>query len=167
MVDPKIGETVYDPVCGSAGFLCEAFVYMKDKIKSVKDHETLQKNTFYGNEKKGLPYIIATMNMIFHGVAAPNITHTNTLAINLASIQESDRKDVILANPPFGGNERGEVLQNFEIRTSETAYMFMHTLREANLVKPKRQGKIIYYSLADEHVKSILECGFEHILELK
>lgn len=125
VVDPKIGETVYDPACGSAGFLCEAFIYMKEKIKSVQDHETLQKNTFYGTEKKGLPYIIATMNMIFHGVSAPNITHGNTLAINLATIQESDRKDVILANPPFGGNERGEVLQNFEIRTGETAYMFM------------------------------------------
>ena len=66
VVDPKIGETVYDPACGSAGFLCEAFLYMKDKIKSVKDHEILQKSTFYGKEKKGLPYIIATMNMIFH-----------------------------------------------------------------------------------------------------
>jgi type I restriction enzyme M protein len=98
---------------------------MKDKIKSVKDHEILQKETFYGKEKKGLPYIIATMNMIFHGVSAPNITHGNTLAMNLSQIQESDRKNVILANPPFGGNERGEVLQNFEIRTSETAYMFM------------------------------------------
>ena len=125
VVDPKIGETVYDPACGSAGFLCEAFLYMKDKIKSVKDHEILQKDTFYGKEKKGLPYIIATMNMIFHGVSAPNITHGNTLAMNLSQIQESDRKNVILANPPFGGNERGEVLQNFEIRTSETAYMFM------------------------------------------
>lgn len=125
MVAPKIGETVYDPACGSAGFLCEAFLYMKEKIKSVKDHDTLQKDTFFGKEKKGLPYIIATMNMIFHGVSAPNITHGNTLATNLATIQESDRKNVILANPPFGGNERGEVLQNFEIRTSETAYMFM------------------------------------------
>jgi len=125
VVDPKIGETVYDPACGSAGFLCEAFLYMKDKIKSVKDHEILQKSTFYGKEKKGLPYIIANMNMIFHGVSAPNITHGNTLAMNLSQIQESDRKNVILANPPFGGNERGEVLQNFEIRTAETAYMFM------------------------------------------
>ena len=98
---------------------------MKDKIKSVSDHETLQKKTFFGKEKKGLPYIIATMNMIFHGVSAPNITHGNTLAMNLSQIQESDRKNVILANPPFGGNERGEVLQNFEIHTSETAYMFM------------------------------------------
>lgn len=125
VVDPKIGETVYDPACGSAGFLCEAYSYMKDSIKSTSDNTTLQKNTFYGIEKKGLPYIIATMNMIFHGVAAPNITHGNTLAIKLTDIQERDRKNVILANPPFGGNERGEVLQNFDIRTGETAYMFM------------------------------------------
>ena len=125
VVDPKIGETVYDPACGSAGFLCEAFAYMEKKIKSVNDNKVLQEKTFYGKEKKPLPYIIATMNMIFHGVAAPNIIRGNTLAENMAQIQEKDRKDVILANPPFGGSERGEVLQNFDLRTSETAYMFM------------------------------------------
>lgn len=129
VVDPQIGETVYDPACGSAGFLCEAYEYMLEKVKDGKQgaqaFDILQNNTFYGREKKPLPYIIATMNMIFHGVAAPNITKGNTLAINLTQIQESDRKNVILANPPFGGNERGEVLQNFEIRSSETAYMFM------------------------------------------
>lgn len=125
VVDPKIGETVYDPACGSAGFLCEAFAYMEKKIKSVNDNKVLQEKTFYGKEKKPLPYIIATMNMIFHGVAAPNIIRGNTLAENMAQVQEKDRKDVILANPPFGGSERGEVLQNFDLRTSETAYMFM------------------------------------------
>lgn len=125
VVDPQIGETVYDPACGSAGFLCEAFNYMEEKIGSTIDNDILQHSTFFGIEKKPLPYIIATMNMIFHGVSAPNIIKANTLAINLTQIQEKDRKNVILANPPFGGNERGEVLQNFEIRSSETAYMFM------------------------------------------
>ncbi|MBO4598406.1 MAG: SAM-dependent DNA methyltransferase [Bacteroidaceae bacterium] len=125
VVNPRIGETVYDPACGSAGFLCEAFSYMQEQVKSVADSDALQKSTFFGKEKKGLPYIIATMNMIFHGVAAPNIIRGNTLAENLATIQQRDRKDVILANPPFGGSERNEVLQNFDIRTSETAYMFM------------------------------------------
>ena len=125
VVDPKIGETVYDPACGSAGFLCEAFAYMSEKVKSTKDSKTLQEQTFFGKEKKPLPYIIATMNMIFHGVAAPNIIRGNTLAENMSQVQEKDRKDVILANPPFGGSERGEVLQNFDLRTSETAYMFM------------------------------------------
>lgn len=125
IVNPRIGETVYDPACGSAGFLCEAFMYMYKQIKSVADGDTLQQSTFYGKEKKGLPYIIAIMNMIFHGVAAPNIIHGNTLAENLTNIQQKDRKDVILANPPFGGKERAEVKQNFDIPTSETAYMFM------------------------------------------
>ena len=125
VVNPRIGETVYDPACGSAGFLCEAYNYMSEQQKSVADFETLQKSTFFGKEKKGLPYIIATMNMIFHGVQAPNIIRGNTLAENMAQVQEKDRKDVILANPPFGGSERGEVLQNFDLRTSETAYMFM------------------------------------------
>lgn len=125
VVDPQIGETVYDPACGSAGFLCEAFTYMNQKVKSTADNKTLQEDTFFGKEKKPLPYIIATMNMIFHGVAAPNIIRGNTLAENLSQIQEKDRKNVILANPPFGGSERGEVKQNFDINTSEIAYMFM------------------------------------------
>ena len=125
VVNPRIGETVYDPACGSAGFLCEAFTYMDKQKKSTNDNKILQERTFFGKEKKPLPYIIATMNMIFHGVAAPNIIRGNTLAENLSQIQEKDRKDVILANPPFGGSERGEVLQNFDLRTSETAYMFM------------------------------------------
>lgn len=125
VVDPRIGETVYDPACGSAGFLCEAFNYMQHQVKSTDDAQQLQNGTFYGKEKKPLPYIIATMNMIFHGVAAPNIIRGNTLAENLSQVQEKDRKKVILANPPFGGSERGEVLQNFDLRTSETAYMFM------------------------------------------
>lgn len=125
VVNPRIGETVYDPACGSAGFLCEAFNYMQQQIQSTSDSDILQKHTFFGKEKKGLPYIIATMNMIFHGVAAPNIIHGNTLTENLSSIQERDRKHVIFANPPFGGSERAEVKQNFDIETSETAYMFM------------------------------------------
>ena len=125
VTDPKIGETVYDPACGSAGFLCEAFSYMSQKVKSTADAKTLQEKTFFGKEKKPLPYIIATMNMIFHGVAAPNIIRGNTLAENLSQVQERDRHDVILANPPFGGAERGEVKQNFDIATSETSYMFM------------------------------------------
>lgn len=125
VVDPKIGETVYDPACGSAGFLCEAFAYMSEKVGGTQDAKKLQEDTFFGKEKKPLPYIIATMNMIFHGLQAPNIIRGNTLAENLSQIQERDRKNVILANPPFGGSERGEVKQNFDINTSETAYMFM------------------------------------------
>jgi type I restriction enzyme M protein len=90
-----------------------------------EDIETLQTRTFFGKEKKSLAYVIGIMNMILHGVEAPNIIHTNTLAENLADIQEKDRYDVVLANPPFGGKERVEVQQNFPIKTGETASLFL------------------------------------------
>ncbi len=126
VVAPTIGETIYDGAVGSAGFLCEAFDYLKSsKSLSTKETEILQKHTFYGKEKKSLAYIIGIMNMILHGVEAPNIIHTNTLAENLADIQEKDRYDVVLANPPFGGKERAEVQQNFPIKTGETASLFL------------------------------------------
>jgi type I restriction enzyme M protein len=125
VVAPKIGDKIYDGACGSAGFLCEAFAYLNKKGLSTKDTVTLQKKTFYGKEKKSLAYIIGIMNMILHGVEAPNIIHANTLAENLADIQEKDRFDVVLANPPFGGKERAEVQQNFPIKTGETASLFM------------------------------------------
>lgn len=126
VVAPKIGDKIYDGACGSAGFLCEAFAYLKNsKSLSTKETEILQKHTFTGKEKKSLAYIIGIMNMIFHGVEAPNIIHTNTLAQNLADIQEKDRYDVVLANPPFGGKERAEVQQNFTIKTGETASLFL------------------------------------------
>ena len=125
VVDPKIGETVYDGACGSAGFLCEAYNYMHQQVHTTADEEKLQKNTFYGKEKKALPYLIAMMNMILHGVQSPNIIKTNTLGENLADVQTKDQFDNILANPPFGGSERKEVQQNFPIKTSETAYLFL------------------------------------------
>lgn len=126
VVAPEIGNKIYDGAVGSAGFLCEAFEYLKhSKSLTTKDVETLQKKTFYGKEKKSLAYIIGTMNMILHGVEAPNIVHTNTLAENLADIQEKDRYDIVLANPPFGGKERAEVQQNFPIKTGETAFLFL------------------------------------------
>ena len=126
VIEPQIGETVYDGAVGSAGFLCEAFEFLKSKKNlSTKDVETLQKKTFYGKEKKSLAYIIGIMNMILHGVDAPNILHTNTLAENISDIQERDRYKIVLANPPFGGRERKEVQQNFPIKTSETAFLFL------------------------------------------
>jgi type I restriction enzyme M protein len=157
VVKPQIGERIYDGACGSAGYLCESFDYLRNKGFSgslpstapsapsgslpstgraregcslpkkltTSQLKTLQERTFYGKEKKSLAYVIAIMNMILHGIEAPNILHTNTLTENLADIQEKDRFDVILANPPFGGKERREVQQNFPIRTGETAFLFL------------------------------------------
>lgn len=126
VINPKLGDKVYDGAVGSAGFLCEAYEYLRSsKELTVKEFETLQRSTFYGKEKKSLAYIIGVMNMILHGVEAPNIIHTNTLGENISDIQEKDKVDIVLANPPFGGSERMEVQQNFPIRTGETAYLFL------------------------------------------
>jgi type I restriction enzyme M protein len=125
-VAPEIGNTIYDGAVGSAGFLCEAFEYLKkSKNLSTTDMTVLQKKTFYGKEKKSLAYVIGIMNMILHGIEAPNIIHTNTLSENISDIEEKDRYDIILANPPFGGKERKEVQQNFPIKTGETAFLFL------------------------------------------
>src|ERR1019366_7998454 len=110
---------------------------------TTKDVKTLQERRFYGKEKKSLAYVIAIMNMILHGIEAPNIIHTNTLTENLADIQEKDRVDVVMANPPFGGKERKEVQQNFPIRTGETAFLFLqHFIKmlklAATLERPTR-----------------------------
>jgi type I restriction enzyme M protein len=126
VINPKIGQTIYDGAAGSAGFLCESFAYLTEsKQLTTSEVATLQKKTFYGKEKKSLAYIIGTMNMILHGIDAPNLIHTNTLGENIADIQEKNRYDIVLANPPFGGKERAEVQQNFPIKTGETAYLFL------------------------------------------
>lgn len=131
VVDPKIGDKIYDGAVGSAGFLCEAYEYLKaGKSLTTTDFETLQRRTFYGKEKKALAYIIGIMNMILHGIETPNIIHTNTLGENIIDIQDRDRYDVVLANPPFGGKERAEVQHNFPIKTGETAFLFLqHFIR--------------------------------------
>tara|TARA_R100000789_G_scaffold99259_1_gene105270 strand:+ start:5274 stop:6740 length:1467 start_codon:yes stop_codon:yes gene_type:complete len=130
VIQPKIGETIYDGAVGSAGFLCEAYDYLRQggrqkKQLSTKDLKTLQESTFYAKEKKSLAYVIAIMNMILHGIETPNVIHTNTLAENLQDIQPSNQHDIVLANPPFGGKERKEVQQNFPIKTGETAFLFL------------------------------------------
>jgi len=100
---PKLGETICDPAVGSAGFLCESFDYLRaqNPQRTTAQDRALQERTFYGKEKKSLAYVIAIMNMILHGIEAPNIIHTNTLAENLADVQEKDRFHIIVANPPL------------------------------------------------------------------
>lgn len=136
VIKPEIGHRIYDGALGSAGFLCEAFDYISAKPHlTTKDLRTLQERTFYGKEKKSLAYVIGIMNMILHGIEAPNVVHTNTLAENISDIQEKDRYDIVMTNPPFGGGERKEVQQNFAIRSGETAYLFLQ-----HFIKSLRAG---------------------------
>ncbi|MGO4999768.1 N-6 DNA methylase [Oceanisphaera sp. W20_SRM_FM3] len=150
VLQPKIGETVYDGAAGSAGFLCEAYDYLRQggrlgiegkKQLSTSDLKTLQEKTFYAKEKKSLAYVIAIMNMILHGIEAPNVMHTNTLAESLQDITPSNQHDIILANPPFGGKERKEVQQNFPIKTGETAFLFMQHFMK--MLKPGGRAAIV------------------------
>jgi type I restriction enzyme M protein len=126
-VKPELGQRIYDGAVGSAGFLCEAYDFLRAEHpkRTTAQEKHLQEKAFTGKEKKSLAYIIAIMNMILHGIEAPSIIHTNTLTENLADIQEKDRYDIVLANPPFGGKERAEVQENFPVRTGETAYLFL------------------------------------------
>jgi type I restriction enzyme M protein len=114
VVAPKIGDRIYDSACGSAGFLVESFDYLKrSKELSPNEFLKLQKETFYGKEIKSLAYIIGVMNMILHGIDAPNIKHTDTLSQNINDIQEKDRVDIILANPPFGAESDAKYSKTF------------------------------------------------------
>ena len=127
VINPKIGETIYDGAVGSAGFLAESFEHIKQsKSLTTTELKKLQTKTFYGVEKKTLAYIIGIMNMILHGIESPNIIHKNTLEDNIQEIQNKDRVNVILANPPFGSqSEQKQIQENFPIKTGETAYLFL------------------------------------------
>ena len=131
VTDPKLRETIYDPAAGSAGFLCEAYDYLKGKATTTDHLQTLQKRTFYGKEQAPLAYVIGLMNMILHGIEAPNYLRTDTLSERVADIQEKDRYDIILANPPFGRNANTQLQQNFPVKSSESAYMFMQHFVES------------------------------------
>lgn len=127
VVAPKIGDTIYDGACGSAGFLVEAYKYLTENQSKLSSSQMaiLQNKTFYGKEIKSLAYIIGIMNMILHGIEAPNIRHMNTLADNINDIQEKDRFDIILANPPFGAKIGTELQQNFPIKSSLSDNLFL------------------------------------------
>ena len=170
-VNPQIGETVYDGAVGSAGFLVEAYKFMIEKRESVEDFNKLQKSTFYGNEKKSFGYIVGLMNMILHGIESPNIVRKNTLKEDSNNIQPKDQHDVVLANPPFGGNEQMEVQQNFTHKTSETAYMFLEHFIKI-LKNDGRAGIIIKDTFLTNDDAALLRkellttCNLELILDL-
>lgn len=124
-VDPRIGETIYDPACGTCGFLIEAHSHIRPGELSTSQLRFLSEETFYGNEKTPLSYVMGVMNMILHGIESPNISKSNTLTRDIRSFEEKDRFDVILANPPFGGKEKEQIQQNFPIRSNATELLFL------------------------------------------
>lgn len=124
-IDPALGKTIYDGAAGTAGFLTESYAYLRDKVKTGAQLQFLKQDTFFAKNKKPEPYLLGTMNMILHGIESPNMVHGNTLTEDIADLQDKDRVDYILANPPFGGTERPEIKKKFPIETSETAFLFL------------------------------------------
>ena len=175
VLDPKVGETIYDPACGSGGFLVEAYKYLLEKTDnpSTEDMEFLQTKTLMGKEKKGLPFIIANMHMIFNGIKSPNIVRTNTLSKNIMEIQEKNRVDIVIANPPFGGKENESVQMNFPIKTSASENMFMQYFIK-NLKQGGRAAIIIkntFLTNDDNATKALrqellTECNLHTVLDM-
>lgn len=141
LVDPQPGETVYDPAQGSAGFLVEAYKHMRIKLGNrilTRDEARLQNETFYGQEKKPLPFLLGCMNMILHGVFSNNLRRRNTLADDVRKFTEKDRYNVVLTNPPFGGTEHASVTANFRYPSKSTSITFLQHI----MAKVKRGGRV-------------------------
>jgi type I restriction enzyme M protein len=139
VTDPKLGETILDPACGTGGFLVEAMSHLEKQCKTVEDRETLQNSSLYGGEAKPLPYLLVQMNLLLHGLEYPRIDPGNSLRFPLREIGDKERVDLILTNPPFGGEEEKGILGNFpeDMQTAETAMLFLQLIMR----KLKRPGQ--------------------------
>ena len=166
-INPKARDTIYDAAAGSCGFLVEAFEHLKSKKNelSTEDWNFIQRDTFWGYEKTSLAYVMGMMNMILHGIESPNLFRGNTLTQNIRDIQEKDRYDIILANPPFGGKEKSQIQQNFPIQSNATELLFlqhfMKTLKsggKAAIVVP--EGVLFQTNSAFRQVKRELLDNF-------
>jgi type I restriction enzyme M protein len=168
-VNPQVGETIYDGAVGSAGFIVEAFEFMttpekKEKF-SASDWEKIQTDTFYGQEKTSLGYVMGMMNMILHGIESPNVYKGNTLTQDIRHFQEKERHNVILANPPFGGKEKAQIQQNFPVETNATEMLFIqHFMKmlklegRASIIIP--EGVLFQSNNAFKRIKQDLLEGF-------
>jgi type I restriction enzyme M protein len=147
VVNPRLGETVLDPACGTGGFLAESFGHLEKQCQTVEDRDVLQKESILGGEAKPLPYLMAQMNLLLHGLESPKIDSGNSLRFPLREIGDKDRVDVVLTNPPFGGEEERGIQNNFPIdkQTSETALLFLQLImrRLRRQPQPGRAGVVV------------------------
>jgi type I restriction enzyme M protein len=139
VMNPQLGETLLDPATGTGGFLVESFLHLKKQCKTVEDERRLQKQTIFGCEPKPLPYLLSQMNLLLHGLESPKIDPGNALAVKITEIGDKDRVDVVLTNPPFGGEEEKGIQVNFpeDKRTAETALLFLQLIMRKLRRQPK------------------------------
>jgi type I restriction enzyme M protein len=144
MTNPHLGETVLDPACGTGGFLVESYLHLESQCKTVEDRTTLQEKSLFGGEAKPLPYLLAQMNLLLHGLEYPRIDPGNSLRFKLSELGHRDRYDTILTNPPFGGEEEPGIQGNFpqNMQTSETALLFLQLIMR-RLRKPNGRAAVV------------------------
>lgn len=146
VINPKLGETVLDPACGTGGFLVEAYLHFESQCNTIEDRQILQNESIFGGEAKPLPYLLAQMNLLLHGLESPKIDPNNSLATPIKEIGDKDRVDIILTNPPFGGEEEKGILGNFpeDKKTAETALLFLQLImRKLRRQPPGRAGVVV------------------------
>ena len=150
VTDPRLGETMLDPASGTGGFIVETFNYLSQQVKTVADRKVLQEKSLFGCEPKTLPFLLCQMNLLLHGLDAPQIDPGNSLRFKLTDIGERDRVDVILTNPPFGGEEEKGIQGNFpeDKQTSETALLFLQLImrklrRSQTASRPARAAVVV------------------------
>ena len=142
VMNPRLGEVILDPACGTGGFLVESFKHLEKQCKTVEDRQILQTQSIFGGEAKSLPYLLAQMNLVLHGLESPKIDPLNSLRFPLREIGDRDRVDIIMTNPPFGGEEERGILGNFpeDKQTSETALLFLQLIMR-KLKRPPKPGR--------------------------
>ncbi|MFP4395333.1 MAG: N-6 DNA methylase, partial [Anaerolineales bacterium] len=147
VTDPRLGELVEDPACGTGGFLVETYEHLNKQVETVENRQTLQQDSIQGGEAKALPYLLGQMNLLLHGLEAPQIIYGNSLATPLRDIGPRDRVDVILTNPPFGGEEEAGIQDNFpkDRQTSETALLFLQLIMRKlrRVPRPGRAAMVV------------------------
>jgi len=147
VVDPRIGEQILDPAAGTGGFLVESFRHLSTQCKKAQDFEKLRSGTLFGYEAKPMPFLLSQMNMLLHGIESPDIDPGNALRFPLREIGDKERVDVVLTNPPFGGEEEEGILGNFpeDRRTNETALLFLQLIMRKlkRAPKPGRAGMVV------------------------
>lgn len=173
LLNPKIGETIYDPACGTGGFLAEAHIQMVSQAKTPNQRKTLNYKTFYGQEKTPLPYVLCLMNLTLHGMDYPQISKGNTLQRDIRTIEDHEKHDIILANPPFGGQEQKMIQANFPIEANATEILFLQHMEKmlkingrAAVIVP--EGVLFQTNTAYARLKEklLMECNLHSVVSL-